>query len=326
MKPYILFSLLIVGLHVFATDAPWNFTSQTINTGNGTAANSQRVTLASDSTGQVTANAGTNLNTSLLALQSGANTMLDRTGSGTISALNGAVTATTNGAAAVSFNVTGTWVATLTLQATVDGTNWATVTGSVLNIDTTTQSVANNQLINIASGGFSQVRLIATAYTSGTASIAWDASAGSNSQQVFSSVAASFQTTARLNDGSGNAISEGQQTMAASLPMVIASNQTAFPVNVATAATGGWTYKHITGAATTVVKSGAGTLGVLCINNGITATYTIDDNTSAAAPTIGVLSNATTQQLGCIQYNMAMTTGITIVSTGAGTDLTVGFK
>lgn len=73
----------------------------TVQTGNGTAAGAQRVSLASDSTGQVTlatgantigaisntsftANAGTNLNTSALALESGGNLTAIRTSVETI--------------------------------------------------------------------------------------------------------------------------------------------------------------------------------------------------------------------------------------------------
>jgi len=44
-----------------------------INIGNGLAANALSVSIASDSTGQLTANAGTNLNTSALALETGGN-------------------------------------------------------------------------------------------------------------------------------------------------------------------------------------------------------------------------------------------------------------
>lgn len=132
----------------------------------------------------------------------------DKNGTGTITALNGTVVAATNGCASVSFNVTGTWVATITVQATSDGTNWNVVNCNILATDIITQTFANNEFLVVPCGGFQQVRLIATAFTSGTASIAWNAGAGSS--PVFTSispVAASFQTTARLNDGSGNSIS-----------------------------------------------------------------------------------------------------------------------
>jgi hypothetical protein len=124
--------------------------------------------------------------------QTGINTFLDKSGSGTITALNGTVVATTNGCGSVTFNVTGVWIATISLQATVDGINWETTNGSIVALDVTTQFFSTNVFVVVPCGGFSQVRLIATAFTSGTASIAWDAGAGSNVMAVFNNVASAF--------------------------------------------------------------------------------------------------------------------------------------
>jgi len=46
------------------------------------------------------------------------------TGSGTISALNGTVVATTAGYGTTIFNITGTWVGTLTIQGTNGDGTW----------------------------------------------------------------------------------------------------------------------------------------------------------------------------------------------------------
>jgi len=122
-------------------------------------------------------------------------TLADLSGSGSIAALNGVVTATTHGCGSCNFNITGTWVATLTIQGTVDGTNWFTVYGIVIGTDAVTQFVSNNLALDVPCGGLSQVRLIATAYTSGTATITWNAGAGIKAIVAISPVAASFNAT-----------------------------------------------------------------------------------------------------------------------------------
>lgn len=119
----------------------------------------------------------------------------DVVGTGTIAALNGNVAVLTNGCGSVTFNITGTWVATLSFQATTDGTNWFAVYGTIAGTDSTTELIATNNPVTISCGGFAQVRLIATAYTSGTANIAWDAGTSINQSLVFSPVASSFNAT-----------------------------------------------------------------------------------------------------------------------------------
>jgi len=124
----------------------------------------------------------------------------DYTGTGTIAALNAVVVATTNGCGAVTFNTLGTWVATLTFQGTADGTNWFTVYGVDIGTDVITQFIQTNIPVTVPCGGLLQVRMAATAYTSGTANIAWNAGAGSKELIAVSPVASSFQTTANLQD------------------------------------------------------------------------------------------------------------------------------
>lgn len=89
-------------------------------------------------------------------------------GSGTIAALNDAVLVPTDGEAVVSFSLTGTWSATLVLQASVDGTSWTTVNGGV------EPPIDSNGLISVPCAGFLAVQLIATAFTSGTIDVAWN--------------------------------------------------------------------------------------------------------------------------------------------------------
>jgi hypothetical protein len=129
----------------------------------------------------------------------------DNSGTGTITALNEAVVAITNGCGSVAFNVLGTWIATLTVEATVDGTNWETVNGNIVALDDTVQFFASNAFLVVPCGGFSQVRLAATAFTSGTIAIAWNAGAGTNVTPVFNNVAAAFNAQVVGNVASGSA-------------------------------------------------------------------------------------------------------------------------
>lgn len=120
----------------------------------------------------------------------------DVTGTGTIAALNGTVAVATNGCSTIVFNVTGAWVATVALQATTDNVNWFSTLY-------TTPGSGESEFITITSpnplivncGGYLQVRLIATAYTSGTVAVAYNAGAGTNVLEVISQSFAAFNAT-----------------------------------------------------------------------------------------------------------------------------------
>jgi hypothetical protein len=156
----------------------------------------------------------------------------DQTGTGTIVALNDTVVATTAGCGSVVFNVTGTWVATLTIQATTDGVNWETTNGNIVALDDTVQFFSTNAFVVVPCGGFSQVRLIATAFTSGTVAIAWNAGAGNNVTPVFNNVAAAFNAqvvgnvaSGSVDSGNGIKIASVANTNIASLPTVADGNR-----------------------------------------------------------------------------------------------------
>jgi hypothetical protein len=133
-------------------------------------------------------------------------TFSDKNSTGTISALNGTVVGTTGGCSSITFDVTGTWVATMTVEATTGDGNWFVVNGDVDTTDSIASTFTVNTFITVPCGSFSQVRLRASAYTSGTANVSWDASAGSNIVEVFNTNPSSLVTTTRLNDSSGNTV------------------------------------------------------------------------------------------------------------------------
>lgn len=93
---------------------------------------------------------------------------------GSLAALNAAVALSLNGATGFAVDIRGTFSATITFQASIDGTNWFNVAvlpaGSAANIATVTTATAVGAWFGNANGCV-QVRAIATAYTSGSATI-----------------------------------------------------------------------------------------------------------------------------------------------------------
>lgn len=104
----------------------------------------------------------------------------DRIGTGTITALNGAVAVNTQGCSTVVFNITGTWSATIVVEATVDGSNWLAISGINVVSELSVSSTTSNLGWRIRCGGYAQVRLKSSVFTSGTINIAYDASPGVN--------------------------------------------------------------------------------------------------------------------------------------------------
>lgn len=88
-----------------------------------------------------------------------------------------------------------------------------------------------------------------------------------------------------------------------------------------------WSYRNITTATTTVVKSGTGTVkGILINSKGTVASLiTIYDNTSATGSKIGTIDSLTLS--GLFDLGVVFTTGLTIVTTGTiAPDITVVYK
>lgn len=106
-------------------------------------------------------------------------TDLDKTITGTITALNGTVTIATNGTSTVNASISGTWVATLVIEGQSGDGIWYALQASNPNGGLNINSFTSNNLYIIGSGGFTQVRIRALAYTSGTVNVAMDASSGS---------------------------------------------------------------------------------------------------------------------------------------------------
>jgi hypothetical protein len=82
-------------------------------------------------------------------------------------------------------------------------------------------------------------------------------------------------------------------------------------------------YANIAAAATTVVKSGAGTLSAIVVNDpGSSVTATVYDNTAGSGTKIATIALAAGMSL---QYGVAFGTGLTVVTSGA-CDITVVYR
>lgn len=137
--------------------------------------------------------------------------------SGTISALNGVFTIPCTGTNTVKVNIFNSWVASVTFSYSTDnGASYRPV--SAIYMDGVSIPISSTTIdggFSINSAGFTNIQLKAQSYTSGTIGISANASIGSNNN---------FQAY-RLLDSSGNTITIGQKAMAASFPVVIASDQ-----------------------------------------------------------------------------------------------------
>jgi hypothetical protein len=82
-------------------------------------------------------------------------------------------------------------------------------------------------------------------------------------------------------------------------------------------------YKNLTGAATTVLKYGAGRLHRVVLNTTGGTSIALYDNVSGAVPLIATI---TTGAIVSLEYNVSFYTGLTAVTVGAACDITVIYE
>jgi len=97
----------------------------------------------------------------------------DSFATGTINALNAAITMPTAGMSGVVFQLTGTWTGTIVLEGSVDGTNYTALPMSAFGtvVPTVLTSVTANGLYRANGATLSSIRVRFSAYTSGTATV-----------------------------------------------------------------------------------------------------------------------------------------------------------
>jgi len=84
---------------------------------------------------------------------------------------------------------------------------------------------------------------------------------------------------------------------------------------------------HVTSNATTTIAGAPRILVSICINTkgASSNTATVYDNTAASGTVLGVID--TTAGIGCLNYDIALSKGLTVVTaTGTAPDLTVVYR
>lgn len=128
----------------------------------------------------------------------------DVTGSGTLSALNGAVTVNTNGAQTATFVCTGTWSGSINTEVTPDGSTFVGINyyapgqGFFGVISPGVMGVMNVS-------GWRQFRVRMTSFTSGSAFCTIEVGAGSYLQQVYDASYTDLLGQFKLTDGTHTA-------------------------------------------------------------------------------------------------------------------------
>lgn len=92
-------------------------------------------------------------------------------GSGTIAALNAFVEVSAYGSSMIAAQVTGTWVGTLVGEASIDGTTWISITGFQIGGSGVVTATTENGNFRANTNGFQKMRVRASAWTNGTATI-----------------------------------------------------------------------------------------------------------------------------------------------------------
>lgn len=218
---------------------------------------------------------------------------------------NSFVEVKTHGADTVCFQVTGTYTGALSIQATVDGATWVTLSGATLILNTATSAAAATVssgaqgIFQVSTPGFSRIRITALAAVTGAAVITAVATEGNSMIAVDTALPA------------GSAVI-GAVTISG-VPFV---NST--PV-AATA------YSAVTAASTNagVVKASAGNLFELSISNPTATAINVKLYNKASAPTVGTdvpvvtipvpAGGSVTREFGAL--GKRFTTGIAIAAT-----------
>lgn len=147
------------------------------------------------------------------------------TGTGSLTALNSAVTVKAHGLNAIQYEIDTGLVGTVSFEATLDDTNWFAVDAVTLSSGAIVSSVNSFPTRGqIMGAGYSQVRLRVSSYTSGTSSARIEASPSNNEIRVPE--VGRIDESEASGDGSVIAILKRARTLlAGGLPSALISNR-----------------------------------------------------------------------------------------------------
>lgn len=199
-----------------------NDASGNVLIGSKTSANSIPVVIASDQGAypvKLQDGSGTALTSTLVGAHQSLDenvtqivTPLDKTASGSLTALNATVALTTNGCTGGILQLLGTWTGTVVVEGSNDGgTTWVGLnliaqpfTGST---GTVTSVSANGDYTILGVATWAQIRARMSAFTSGSATTQLNASQGAFAWMATQLDPANLKAQAWLFDGTGNSIS-----------------------------------------------------------------------------------------------------------------------
>jgi hypothetical protein len=145
--------------------------------------------------------------------------------SNNLGAINAAVTMSVANKTSAMIQVTGTFVATLSLEGTVDGSTWVTLGGTLVTRITGAvgSTITTTGVYQYRCAGFVQTRVRVSSYTSGTAVVSINLS---NGGQVGVDSPVALVSTTYATSSTQLPASLGQKAMTASMAVVPASDYT----------------------------------------------------------------------------------------------------
>ena len=194
----------------------------------------------------------------------------------------------------------------LALDITVNSLLKPSSTLSAVSTITNTVTVKADTLVNQTNA----FKVDGSAVTQPVSAVSLPLPIGAATESTLSSLSAKFSAL-------------GQATMAASVPVVLASNHSDIVTKKSASS-----YAHLNSTGTTTIKSGAGILRRVVINTKGSAsnTFTIYDNTSGSGTVIAAIDTVNGVS-GHFEYNVAFSTGLTVVdATGTSADITVIYE
>ena len=194
----------------------------------------------------------------------------------------------------------------LALDITVDSLLKPSSTLSAVSTITNTVTVKADTLVNQTNA----FKVDGSAVTQPVSVVSLPLPIGAATESTLSALSAKFSAL-------------GQTTMAASVPVVLASNHSDIVTKNSASS-----YAHLNSTGTTTIKSGAGILRRVVINTkgGALNTFTVYDNTSGSGTVIAAIDTANGVS-GNFEYNVAFSTGLTVVGAiGTSADITVIYE
>ena len=140
-------------------------------------------------------------------------TVADVTASGTLAAAAATVVlSVAGGMSAASAQITGTWVGTIQFEGTVDGTNWVPINGVYAGGTAPGPTISANGVVRITPSGLASIRLNATAWTSGTATITMRTGRGTGGTFLNQSLPIGTNTLGNVNSLDADVLATGTIT------------------------------------------------------------------------------------------------------------------